>query len=395
MNNKTTGYFDMLKYDFFNKNMLHTIFFAFLFILLLVFSNSLLSIYDIRTPEVYAQSTEGDIDAEDLDAEDVDGEAGKDLIESKLSRSDSSSSNSNFNFAAAGDFGCEPETKRTIDNILSRQPEVVLALGDLSYEESTKCWFDLAKPIDNIIKVTLGNEEQPISRMSDYINHYNLDKPYYSFNYGNVHFLSIATEFDYQEGSEQYQFVVEDLKSASSNPNIKWIVAFYHKPTFTIYPSRAYGDFRDIYAPLFNQYGVDLALHGHLHNYARTFPLGYNEDDPYDPIFSTYTTGDNMFLDSDKTIYALVGTGGKSIMDFRGEQPEYIPVRYNGYGFLDVQVTNNEDSSILHAIFYDNDSIIQDDFSITKLNGEKVITGNKGKDTAADKDTAAEKEDDQ
>ena len=126
-----------------------------------------------------------------------------------------------------------------------------------------------------------------------------------------------------------------------------------------------------------------------------SFPLGYNEDDPYDPIFSTDTTGDNMFIDSDKTIYALVGTGGKSIMDFRGEQPEYIPVRYNGYGFLDVQVTNNEDSSILHAIFYDNDGIIQDDFSITKLNGEKVITGNKGKDTAADKDTADEKEDDQ
>jgi Calcineurin-like phosphoesterase len=372
MNDKTTGYLDMLKYDCFNKNMLHTIFFAFLFILPLAFSNSLLSIYDIRTPEVYAQSTEGDIDAEDVDAEDVDGEAGKDLIESKLSRSDSSSSNSNFNFAAAGDFGCEPETKRTIDNILSRQPEVVLALGDLSYEESTKCWFDLAKPIDNIIKVTLGNEEQPMSRMSDYINHYNLDKPYYSFNYGNVHFLSIATEFDYHEGSEQYQFVVEDLKAASSNPNIKWIVAFYHGPMFTENSDMDYETLRDIYAPLFDQYKVDLALQGHVHNYHRTFPLQYNEDDPEDPI-----------INSNGTIYTVVGSAGASLEDFE-DYPEYIGPLYFGYGFLDVQVTSNEDSSILHAIFYDNDGIIQDDFSITKLNGEKVITGNKGKDTAAD-----------
>ena len=62
MNDKTTGYLDMLNYDCFNKNMLHTIFFAFLFILPLAFSNSLLSISDISMPEVYAQSTEGDID---------------------------------------------------------------------------------------------------------------------------------------------------------------------------------------------------------------------------------------------------------------------------------------------------------------------------------------------
>ena len=55
---------------------------------------------------------------------------------------------------------------------------------------------------------------------------------YYSFDYDNVHFLSLATdEFDYQEDSEQeYRFIVEDMKTASSNPNIKWIVSFLSWP---------------------------------------------------------------------------------------------------------------------------------------------------------------------
>ena len=368
----------MLKYDCFNKNMLHTIFFAFLFILPLAFSNSLLSIYDIMTPEVYAQSTEGDIDAEDLDVEAV-----EDLINSTLSSSDSSSSNSNFNFAAAGDFSCNENTEETIDNIVSKNPEIMLALGDLSYSRSAECWIELMEPLEEITKITLGNHDFKYPRFEEITSHYEeLDPPYYySFNYGNVHFLSIATEFDYQEGSEQYQFIVEDLKTASSNPNIKWIVPFYHGPMFTENSAYDYEDLRDIYAPLFDQYKVDLALQAHVHNYHRTFPLQYNEDDPEDPI-----------INSDGTIYTVVGSGGGTLEPFE-DSPEYVGPRYFGYGFLDVQVTNNEDSSILNARFYDNDGIVQDEFSITKSNGEKVITGNKGEDTAADEDTADEEDD--
>ena len=44
-------------------------FLCFLFILPLSFHYSLLSIYDIRMPELYAQSIEGDNDAETLDVE--------------------------------------------------------------------------------------------------------------------------------------------------------------------------------------------------------------------------------------------------------------------------------------------------------------------------------------
>ena len=40
----------------------------------------------------------------------------------------------NFNFVAAGDFGCTDETIRTVQGMVKKNPELVLALGDLSFE---------------------------------------------------------------------------------------------------------------------------------------------------------------------------------------------------------------------------------------------------------------------
>ena len=38
-----------------------------------------------------------------------------------------------FNFAAAGDWGCNVNTNNTVNNILNKNPELVLGLGDYSY----------------------------------------------------------------------------------------------------------------------------------------------------------------------------------------------------------------------------------------------------------------------
>ena len=41
-----------------------------------------------------------------------------------------------FNFAAAGDFGCGDEPNRTVRAMMEKNPEIVIALGDLSYKTS-------------------------------------------------------------------------------------------------------------------------------------------------------------------------------------------------------------------------------------------------------------------
>ena len=44
-----------------------------------------------------------------------------------------------FNFVAAGDFGCGDEPNRTIEGMIKKDPEIVTALGDLSYDKSAAC----------------------------------------------------------------------------------------------------------------------------------------------------------------------------------------------------------------------------------------------------------------
>jgi hypothetical protein len=39
---------------------------------------------------------------------------------------------SDFNFAAAGDWACTSDTTDTVNNIVDKNPELVLGLGDLS-----------------------------------------------------------------------------------------------------------------------------------------------------------------------------------------------------------------------------------------------------------------------
>jgi hypothetical protein len=42
--------------------------------------------------------------------------------------------NKNFNIAVAADWGCDENAKKTVQNIQSKNPEIVIANGDLSYK---------------------------------------------------------------------------------------------------------------------------------------------------------------------------------------------------------------------------------------------------------------------
>jgi hypothetical protein len=58
--------------------------------------------------------------------------------EQNFAYAESSTSSSlipDFNFAAAGDWGCTDHTEETVNNILNKSPELVLALGDYAYVE--------------------------------------------------------------------------------------------------------------------------------------------------------------------------------------------------------------------------------------------------------------------
>jgi hypothetical protein len=272
-----------------------------------------------------------------------------------------------FNFAAVGDWGCSVNTNNTVSNILLKSPEVILALGDFSYEPTVDCWFHSVDPIDDKMKITIGNHDNDyVGKLDKYMNHFGLEKLYYSFDYQNVHFIALSTEVPYNKTSLQYDFVNNDLFRAASNPNIDWIVVYFHRLMYTS-PSHHIESrtLRDTYHPLFERYGVDLVLQGHNHNYERTYPLRFNRNNPVSPI--EISTNPTTYADPKGQIFATVGTGGIDLNAFDGKK-DYFVRQYIGYGILNVDITNNDGKMLTGKFYANNSNEIIDQFTITKSN---------------------------
>ncbi len=95
---------------------------------------------------------------------------------------------------------------------------------------------------------------------------------YYSFDWGNVHVIALNTEENYSNGSTQYNWLENDLQ----NTDRRWIVVAFHRPPYSSGPHGSNTNVRDKLVPLFEQYGVDVVLNGHDHDYERTCPIKNN-----------------------------------------------------------------------------------------------------------------------
>ena len=248
----------------------------------------------------------------------------------------------------------------------NKSPELVLALGDLSYQKGADCWFQMMSPLIDKTRMVFGDHEYNFknsSRLDDYLHKFNLTKQSYSFDYGNVHFLAMSSEVPFDKDSKQYAFVSEDLKSASENKSINWIVTYiyemlYTSPTF----HKATDTIRDIYHPIFDKYHVDLVLQAHSHNYQRTYPIKYNDKDASNPIIAD--KNEREYTNPDGTIFAVIGTAGADLHNFTGQAP-YVVKQFQRFGFLDVNITS--DGKIIKGTFYENrDGMDKDHFTITK-----------------------------
>src|SRR5919107_949840 len=278
--------------------------------------------------------------------------------------------NINFNFAAVGDWGCTSATTDTVNNIVDKKPELVLGLGDYSYEDSENCWFKKIQPINNIIKISFGNHDN--IGLKELMGHFGLTSEYYSFDYQNVHFIALATESGYLDMStdrakEQLAFVKSDLEKASLDPNIDWIIPFFHR---IMYPKCECGlvdpfdrNLMDIYHPLFEKNGVNLVLQAHAHTYERTYPLRVNPENIDNPIVTSRDLRDYPGIDG--LVIATVGTGGAT-STVSHTDPRYRALVYkNLFGFLNVDLSS--DGTTLVGTFYDNNGgEIKDQFTITK-----------------------------
>ena len=304
---------------------------------------------------------------------------------------------SDFNFGAAGDWGCTSNTDATLANMNGKGPERVFGLGDYSYASTGSCFFTKidGSGLTGKTKIAIGNHEDDDSEgFSGYMSHFSQSQTYFSYNHGDVHILVIDTDRNsYASGSAQRSFVQNDLQSASTNPNIKWMIVYLHKPMYTS-PNTCGSsscsntgsentNIRNGFGPMFAQYGVDLVLQGHVHNYQRTYKLTYNSGNPASPTITD--NNPDTYAEGNGAIYAIVGTGGVNFHALSGKAAFTSSQQDDFFGQLDIQSTNN--GNTLQGKFYRNgNNDVLDSFSITKA-GNLPPVANAGSDKIVEEGT--------
>ena len=280
-----------------------------------------------------------------------------------------------FNIAVAADWGCDENATKTAKNIQEKNPELVIAAGDLSYDESADCWFEIIEPFKSRMKIAMGDHEYidtsggAIGIIDQYLKPLNLTKTYYSFDMNNVHVTVIDPFIDYKPGSSQYQFIENDLRNASNNQKIDWKFVVESTPIYTS-PSDhpANSTIRDTYHPLFDKYGIDIVFTSDNHNYQRTFPLKYNSeegggnssDSPIivDRSLNNYSSSNSNDSYSGQ-IYMITGIGGRSLYPIESQSPFVAKQNDDQYGFVNLDfTTNNTLTATVYANEYNKNSSI-------------------------------------
>lgn len=117
---------------------------------------------------------------------------------------------------------------------------------------------------------------------------------WYSFNYGQVHFVQFNTETDYGNGltgpedaapngrqgayeNAQIDWLEKDLASVNRTET-PWVIAAGHRPWYVA--GEACTDCQTAFEAVLNKYDVDLVVSGHVHNYERQKPIANGVIDP-------------------------------------------------------------------------------------------------------------------
>jgi hypothetical protein len=288
-------------------------------------------------------------------------------------KSDSQFSEQDINIVSAGDFYCNDETEDTINNIISVNPELIFTTGDhVKDEKSAKCWIKMSKEIKDKMKIAIGNHDAEFSKIyKQIIKNHNVKSPYYSYNFKNIHFISLSTEHPYEEGSKQYKFIKSDLKKSSTNSSIDWIMVHQHKPLYSTNADIEESErIKNTFLPLFEKYNVDLVISGHNQYYERTYPMLSNKVIKFETqdqeSLSELTEDDvsnSIYENTNGIIYLTVGTAGDELQQIK-EKEDYYVIQKEKYGFLNLKLENNG-KTIVGEFRTNNDKIL-DNFVVKK-----------------------------
>lgn len=185
-----------------------------------------------------------------------------------------------FRFVATGDNrGPSLMSDKVARAAAAENPDIVISTGDLTMRGGTRDgWVtEFDRPLAPMLRNApfypcLGNHDDGGS--SFYYQYFdppdtgNLD--WYSFDYGNCHFVSINSNMPTAPGSAQHVWLEQDLAGTTQD----WIFCFFHHPPFSEGAHNSSLDIRANLTPLFERYRVDVVFTGHDHDYQRAHMNG-------------------------------------------------------------------------------------------------------------------------
>ncbi len=170
--------------------------------------------------------------------------------------------------------------QKIVDAVIKTNPVAVFHTGDLVDKGSKAEEWKIFNRISSKLLAktefypTLGNHEE---NSLLYFENFSLpnNERWYRVEKGGIHFIILDSNTKMGEGSEQYEWLKQELKKISEK--LKFIIVVLHHPLFASEASSHKEDEKDLQkslVPLFNKYGVDAVFAGHIHAYERLYQGG-------------------------------------------------------------------------------------------------------------------------
>ena len=218
------------------------------------------------------------------------------------------------------------------------------------------------------LATTIGNHE---SKGTDYKYHYNNPNSEdglgstnsgsdYYFSYGNVLFISLNSN---NRNTVEHRELLK--KAVESNPDAKWKVVMFHHDIYGSGQPHSDTDganLRALFAPLMDEFGIDMCLTGHDHSYARSYLMADGTAIQYD---------DSVAINPEGTLYIAAGSAsGSKFYKLVTTKQYYIAERSNTQ-IPTISTIDFSDESIVIKTYDYNGNKYADDYTLYKT-GEKV-----------------------
>ena len=218
------------------------------------------------------------------------------------------------------------------------------------------------------LATTIGNHE---SKGTDYKYHYNNPNSEdglgstnsgsdYYFSYGNVLFISLNSN---NRNTVEHRELLK--KAVESNPDAKWKVVMFHHDIYGSGQPHSDTDganLRALFAPLMDEFGIDMCLTGHDHSYERSYLMADGTAIQYD---------DSVAINPEGTLYIAAGSAsGSKFYKLATTKQYYIAERSNTQIPTFSTIDFSDESIVIKTYDY-NGNKYADDYTLYKT-GEKV-----------------------